>query len=66
MNFVCSICERQCDGATHCLVALPCGHMFGHACITKWLLSKLKCPFCNVETRLNDVIKLYANGAHDN
>ncbi|KAF1976226.1 hypothetical protein BU23DRAFT_43542 [Bimuria novae-zelandiae CBS 107.79] len=48
----CIICSDP-FSADHLPVALPCHHIFGHACITKWLRNgsgnNTSCPFCRHE-----------------
>ncbi|KAJ4287650.1 hypothetical protein N0V90_012353 [Kalmusia sp. IMI 367209] len=49
----CPICsdEYTPTATTHAAVRLPCGHFFGHACITKWLSlpNTCTCPYCRAK-----------------
>ncbi|KAG8651106.1 E3 ubiquitin-protein ligase RFWD3 isoform X3 [Manihot esculenta] len=43
---------------------LPCGHVYGLSCISRWLqhrFTSTKCPQCNAYCTLKDVRKLYAS-----
>ncbi|CAL4083742.1 unnamed protein product [Meganyctiphanes norvegica] len=60
----CAICLETCFTAgSHRLASLKCGHLFGHACIDRWLRSQghsAKCPHCNSPATLRDIIVIYA------
>ena len=66
---VCPVClDAWSDGGPHRICALrSCGHIFGKACILKWLRKgrrgrakgKGKCPVCNKEAREGDIVDLY-------
>lgn len=44
----CTICLSDYEAHTHFATKLPCGHFFGHPCITEWLsqLNVSACPLC--------------------
>ncbi|KAL2096670.1 hypothetical protein ACEWY4_008818 [Coilia grayii] len=42
----------------HCLTALPCGHLFGFACIQNWLRVQAKCPMCKQICIMSDILLL--------
>eukprot|EP00257_Ricinus_communis_P016601 XP_015574828.1 E3 ubiquitin-protein ligase RFWD3 [Ricinus communis] len=60
----CPICmDAWTSEGDHHICCLPCGHLFGLSCISKWLKqnrSKAKCPQCNRKCTLKDVRKLFA------
>ncbi|XP_051548346.1 E3 ubiquitin-protein ligase RFWD3-like [Myxocyprinus asiaticus] len=58
----CSICfEPWTTAGDHHLAALRCGHLFGHICIKRWLMSGgNKCPQCNKPAKRDHIILLYA------
>ncbi|XP_047335250.1 E3 ubiquitin-protein ligase RFWD3-like isoform X2 [Impatiens glandulifera] len=44
----------------HQICCLPCGHLYGLSCITRWIKKhKHKCPQCNKRCTLKDVRKIY-------
>ncbi|BBG97781.1 Transducin/WD40 repeat-like superfamily protein [Prunus dulcis] len=49
----------------HQVSCLPCGHVYGMSCISKWIQqcggTSAKCPQCNTKYKLKDIIKLYAS-----
>ncbi|KAI7898603.1 uncharacterized protein BX663DRAFT_524057 [Cokeromyces recurvatus] len=60
----CIICsEVWTSRGDHCLVSLPCGHLFGKKCIVRWILDKSRksnskkagCPMCMKTTRETDI-----------
>jgi hypothetical protein len=58
---VCSIClEAWTNSGSHRLVCLKCGHLFGEACIDKWIKSNPKCPQCNRPSKRTDIRRLYS------
>lgn len=59
---ICSIClEPWGNSGEHRLSSLKCGHLFGFACIEKWLKGqKGKCPQCNAKATKKDIRVLYA------
>ncbi|XP_051975746.1 E3 ubiquitin-protein ligase RFWD3 isoform X1 [Xyrauchen texanus] len=58
----CSICfEPWTTAGDHRLAALRCGHLFGHICIKRWLISGgKKCPQCNKPAKRDHIVLLYA------
>ncbi|CAL8360764.1 unnamed protein product [Lota lota] len=60
----CTICfEPWAAAGGHRLATLRCGHLFGHACIERWLKSQgqaAKCPQCNKKAKRSDIVLLYA------
>ncbi|KAJ3580697.1 hypothetical protein NHX12_034252 [Muraenolepis orangiensis] len=47
----------------HRLATLRCGHLFGHACIERWLKGQgqaARCPQCNKKAKRSDIVLLYA------
>ncbi|CAK7325406.1 unnamed protein product [Dovyalis caffra] len=60
----CAICmEPWRSEGDHQVSCLPCGHVYGFSCISKWLqrpLPSTKCPQCNAKCILKDIRKLYA------
>nr|XP_045626298.1 E3 ubiquitin-protein ligase RFWD3-like isoform X2 [Procambarus clarkii] len=59
---ICSICfEPWGNSGDHRLSSLKCGHLFGHACIIRWLKGqKGKCPQCNAKATKKEIRVLYA------
>ncbi|XP_071707112.1 uncharacterized protein [Rutidosis leptorrhynchoides] len=61
----CPICmEAWTNVGQHQISCLPCGHIFGYKCISKWLRqsrSSAKCPQCNRRCTTKDVRVLYAS-----
>ncbi|XP_071709536.1 uncharacterized protein [Rutidosis leptorrhynchoides] len=64
-GLTCPICyEAWTDGGDHKVCCLPCGHLFGWSCVTKWLKNRRshgKCPQCNKVSKVKDVRILYVN-----
>ncbi|NXS61637.1 RFWD3 ligase, partial [Brachypteracias leptosomus] len=58
----CAICfEPWTNAGEHRLSALRCGHLFGYACIARWLKGQAgKCPQCNKKAKRSDIVVLYA------
>ncbi|KDP29173.1 hypothetical protein JCGZ_16562 [Jatropha curcas] len=60
----CPICmDAWTSEGDHHICCLPCGHLFGLSCISKWLKqerSSAKCPQCNRKSTLKDIRKLFA------
>ncbi|WCJ34519.1 Transducin/WD40 repeat-like superfamily protein [Euphorbia peplus] len=60
----CPICmDAWTNDGDHHICCLPCGHLYGLSCISKWLKQKrasAKCPQCNRRCSLKDVRKLFA------
>ncbi|XP_076063774.1 E3 ubiquitin-protein ligase rfwd3.L-like isoform X2 [Oratosquilla oratoria] len=58
----CPICfEPWSNSGSHRLSSLKCGHIFGQACIERWLKGQGgKCPQCNAKATKKDVRVLYA------
>ncbi|XP_021682349.2 uncharacterized protein LOC110666242 isoform X2 [Hevea brasiliensis] len=60
----CPICmDAWTSEGDHHICCLPCGHIFGLSCISKWLKqnrNSAKCPQCNRNCTLKDVRKLFA------
>ena len=53
---ICVICyENWTNAGPHGLASLPCGHLFGHSCITQWLRNGQTCPVCNHSTTAADI-----------
>ncbi|RWA10867.1 hypothetical protein EKO27_g4241 [Xylaria grammica] len=52
LSVECGICNtklaitNQVDHHHESFTMLPCGHVFGHECVTKWLTHKPNCPMC--------------------
>ncbi|KAI0413132.1 hypothetical protein F5X98DRAFT_379102 [Xylaria grammica] len=52
LSVECGICNtklaitNQVDHHHESFAMLPCGHVFGHECVTKWLSHKPNCPIC--------------------
>ncbi|XP_015581127.1 E3 ubiquitin-protein ligase RFWD3 isoform X2 [Ricinus communis] len=61
----CSIClEPWNSQGDHQVSCLPCGHVYGFSCISRWLQVRLnsgKCPQCNAKCTVQNVRKLYAS-----
>ncbi|XP_060770709.1 E3 ubiquitin-protein ligase RFWD3 [Neoarius graeffei] len=59
----CSICfEPWTTSGEHRLATLRCGHLFGFACIDRWLKGQgAKCPQCNKKAKRCDIVLLYAH-----
>ncbi|KNC50755.1 uncharacterized protein AMSG_06645 [Thecamonas trahens ATCC 50062] len=56
----CSICfEPWTNQGRHRVTATKCGHLFGRACIRKWLSSHSSCPTCKKRIRATDLRYLY-------
>ena len=63
---LCPICfDAWTNSGDHRLVALRCGHLFGHQCIQHWLQihkpNDRKCPQCKKKATLKDIRPLYAS-----
>ncbi|CAL8260121.1 unnamed protein product [Merluccius merluccius] len=60
----CTICfEPWAAAGEHRLATLRCGHLFGHACIVRWLKGQgpaARCPQCNKKAKRSDIVLLYA------
>eukprot|EP00931_Biecheleriopsis_adriatica_P111927 TRINITY_DN86404_c0_g1_i1.p1 TRINITY_DN86404_c0_g1~~TRINITY_DN86404_c0_g1_i1.p1 ORF type:complete len:179 (-),score=23.54 TRINITY_DN86404_c0_g1_i1:83-619(-) len=41
----CSICLEEVANASRSGRALPCGHVFHHACIARWFQQSVACPY---------------------
>ncbi|KAL5801801.1 hypothetical protein ACOSQ3_033433 [Xanthoceras sorbifolium] len=59
----CIICMEQwgSEGDFHQLCCLPCGHLYGYSCISRWIQgygTSAWCPICKAPAR-GDVRKLY-------
>ncbi|PQP95957.1 E3 ubiquitin-protein ligase RFWD3 isoform X1 [Prunus yedoensis var. nudiflora] len=60
----CPIClDAWTNDGDHRICCLPCGHIYGMSCITKWLQRRnsRKCPQCNQKCKLKDVRKLFVS-----
>ncbi|KAL3579375.1 hypothetical protein D5086_020879 [Populus alba] len=59
----CAICmEPWRSEGDHQVSCLPCGHLYGFSCISKWLqrpVPTTKCPQCNAKCEFKDIRKLY-------
>ncbi|KAH8497351.1 hypothetical protein H0E87_019864 [Populus deltoides] len=59
----CAICmESWRSEGDHQVSCLPCGHLYGFSCISKWLqrpVPTTKCPQCNAKCKFKDIRKLY-------
>lgn len=61
----CSIClDAWSNSGDHRLIALKCGHLFGHQCIIRWLNSQnaktKSCPTCKSKAAIRDIRFIYA------
>jgi hypothetical protein len=57
----CSICfETWTHEGPHRIVSLRCGHLFGHACIDRWLTQHRLCPMCKKTAALREVRPIFA------
>lgn len=57
---LCTICmEPNTASGPHRLSVLPCGHLFGHGCILRWLNAKKTCPTCQKTTHKRSVRFIY-------
>ncbi|XP_039286673.1 E3 ubiquitin-protein ligase RFWD3-like isoform X2 [Nilaparvata lugens] len=62
----CSIClDSITNSGAHRLVALKCGHVFGHNCVERWLKTGCsngapRCPDCNKKAKISDIRVIYA------
>lgn len=58
-NTTCMICmEDWTVGTAHRICCLRCGHLFGRACIERWIKEKgahAKCPSCNKTAKKADI-----------
>ncbi|TVU46843.1 hypothetical protein EJB05_06415 [Eragrostis curvula] len=64
---VCCICMETCTcHGAHRICCIPCGHVYGRACLEKWLHccgnSSAKCPQCAEPFALDKIINLYTPG----
>ncbi|RZF48100.1 hypothetical protein LSTR_LSTR002166 [Laodelphax striatellus] len=65
-GMACSIClDTITNSGAHRLVALRCGHVFGHNCVERWLKTGCthgarRCPDCNKRAKLSDIRVIYA------
>ncbi|KAL5540796.1 hypothetical protein UlMin_042409 [Ulmus minor] len=61
----CPICmDAWTNEGEHHICCLPCGHIYGMSCITRWLKQRKnqgKCPQCNRKCAMKDVRKLFAS-----
>ncbi|PQM39747.1 E3 ubiquitin-protein ligase RFWD3-like [Prunus yedoensis var. nudiflora] len=60
----CSIClDAWTNDGDHHISCLPCGHVYGMSCITKWLQhrSSGQCPQCKKKCKLEDIRKLFVS-----
>ncbi|KAG5237774.1 E3 ubiquitin-protein ligase [Salix suchowensis] len=59
----CAICmEPWRSEGDHQVSCLPCGHLYGFSCISKWLqrpVPTTNCPQCNAKCKFKDIRKLY-------
>ncbi|KAF1834017.1 hypothetical protein BDW02DRAFT_579887 [Decorospora gaudefroyi] len=55
--------SRARDGDTELPMELPCGHVFGEACIAKWIATKNTCPLCRAE--LSDAGRKYPDDDYE-
>lgn len=63
-GLICPICfEAWSSGGDHRVCCLPCGHIYGLACIKKWLQGRGsgKCPQCKKKCSLKSIRVLYAS-----
>ena len=70
MNVACSICFESLT-LTSDIYTTPCGHVFHHDCIQKWLASgNQHCSQCRRDCKINEIVKLYfsenESGLEDN
>ena len=70
MNVACSICLESLT-LTSDIYTTPCGHVFHHDCIQKWLASgNQHCSQCRRDCKINEIVKLYfsenESGLEDN
>ena len=57
----CGICFDEYSAEDdHRICALPCGHVYGLSCLTKWVKSYKSCPMCKVKVQPTKIIKLFA------
>ena len=61
----CTICyDPFTTSAQHRVVCLKCGHLYGKACIEKWISSngnKARCPECNAPIKKVDIRIIYSH-----
>ncbi|KAL5546105.1 hypothetical protein UlMin_005792 [Ulmus minor] len=61
----CPICmDAWTNEGEHHICCLPCGHIYGMSCITRWLKQRKnqgKCPQCNRKCAMKDVRKLFVS-----
>lgn len=43
--------------------ATECGHVFHDVCLRRWLAASRSCPTCRKQLRLENIVKLYLDGA---
>lgn len=60
----CSICLDHLSSETENRI-LPCGHVFHHKCIYKWIEKHKKCCSCSQSTDLNQIERVYLNFSDD-
>ncbi|KAL2487336.1 Transducin/WD40 repeat-like superfamily protein [Abeliophyllum distichum] len=63
-GLICPICfEAWSSGGDHNVCCLPCGHIYGLACIKKWLQGRGsgKCPQCKKRCSIKSIRLLYAS-----
>ncbi|CAA3029587.1 E3 ubiquitin- ligase RFWD3 [Olea europaea subsp. europaea] len=63
-GLICPICfEAWSSGGDHRVCCLPCGHIYGLACIKKWLQGRGsgKCPQCKKKCSMKSIRVLYAS-----
>ena len=59
MNVACSICLESLTLNSD-IYTTPCGHVFHHDCIQKWLASgNQHCSQCRQDCKINEIVKLY-------
>ncbi|EFC41963.1 predicted protein [Naegleria gruberi] len=59
---ICLICQDEWKTESnhpHKVVALNCGHIFGHSCISQWLQTKRICPVCKRPAEESDLRPIF-------